>query len=399
MRLPQPFIASLVSLVFILPFALYVMHAPSSFESGFLIAGNAFAHGGSFPASGEYPPGVSLIYAFFSMLFGPVSVPFAVIIQALTFAKGSGYWFATLKRFFPNPKQHWLTWTASLLNPYFLWLAVTSKDTAFEWVGVSIFFYCLTELIATTKDASRKRILLSTALVVAFSFSMMMRVTTVFVLIGALVVALLMHWRTMRKQLLLIGAVCGVLVGAYVLHNGQVYGTYSLSSATKGNIAYGQSPLYEYAHPLHDIDVFLPMDAFNGPVVMPTPITFLAVSVRKSVWYWFNFEKIPNLSSNTRLINQTGNILTISIEPVNHVPALLYTLMKLIYLPAFLISLYLYIRRRHWTDPTIVFLAPLLFLWPVCVLTFPDTRFKIVGEVMAVAFIVYQFSKELTAKI
>lgn len=397
MRLHSPFVAGLISLVFVLPFLLFVFHAPGTFEAGFLNAGRALAEQTAPVFAGEYPPGVPAIYAILRILFGSISVPFAATFQALLFAVGAGCWFLTLGSFFTKRTQQWLAWTASLLNPYFLWLIVTSKDTAFEWLGVSAFFFFLTRLRTKPTPEKRQFFLLSAGLIGSFVFAMMMRVTTVFVLGGSLLIALFIHWRTCKKQLAIIGLICVTFVGLFVLYNGRTHGSYSLTTTTSLNIAYGQSPLYEYAHPQHDIDVFLP-PVTDGSPFKNSPFTLIAISVRKSVWYWLNFEKVPNLSSNTRVIAQTDKTLTLSLDPIHHLPNLLYTLMKLIYLPAFIISLFLWIRQKAWTDPSLVFLVPLMALWPICVLTFPDTRFKIVGEVIAVGFIAYQISREYNVK-
>lgn len=396
MRLPHPFLASIIATVIALPFLIYAIHSPGVFESGFLYSAQLSAQNHSPLSNGDYPPGVSLVYLLLIHTFGSFSIPFAAVFQALLFAIGAGFWFGTLGFIFPKPKQNWIAWAASLLNPYFLWLIVTSKDTAFEWLGVSVFFYCLLALI-TTENSEKKKLFLSLALTVSFIVSMLLRVTTVFIFLSAILLAFVMHWKTHKKLLLSVLAACMIAVSLFVTYNGQTFGSYGLSTTMKGNLAYGQSPLYEYTHPIHDIDVFLPMD-FAADVRFPSPITFIAVSVRKSVWYWLNFEKVPNLSSNTRMIAQTDNTLTLSIEPIKHLPSLLYTLMKLLYIPAFIISLFLWIRRKDWTDKTLIFLVPLLALWPICVLTFPDTRFKIVGEVIAVAFIVYQFTHETEPK-
>ncbi len=396
MRLLHPFIASIIATVFALPFLIYAVHSPSVFETGFLYSARQFAQNNGSLSNGAYPPGIPLIYAIPIKAFGSLSIPFAAVFQTLLFAIGAGFWFKTLGFIFPKPKHHWIAWTASLLNPYFLWLIVTSKDTAFEWLGVSIFFYCLFAL-TSTKYSEKDKFFLSIGLIASFVLAMLLRVTTVFVLLGALSFALLTHWKTYKKQLLTLCTICITFVGLFIMYNGQTFGSYGLSTTLKGNLAYGQSPLYEYSHPVHDIDVFLPMN-IAADVRFPSPMTFIAVSVRKSVWHWLNFEKVPNLSSNTRMIAQTDNTLTLSIEPIKHLPSLLYTLMKLLYIPAFIISLFLWIRRKDLTDQTLIFLVPLIALWPICVLTFPDTRFKIVGEVIAVAFIVYQLTRETTPK-
>lgn len=394
MRLPRPWLASLISLLLVLPFLAYVIHSPGSFEAGFLHTGIALAETGRLVSNGEYPPGIPLIYAGLTALFGTLPIWLVVGLNALLFAIGAGFWFRTVSALFAKQKQAWTVWTASLLNPYFLWLIITSKDTAFEWLGMTACVFLISKL--TQKDASSKYPFgLALGTVAAFCFSMLVRATTVFVLLGTLIVAIILSWKTLKKILLPIFGLCVLCAGAFVLYNGKTYGSYSLSTTLAMNVGYGQSPLYEYVHPVHDIDVFLPPPSKEVPTPRPSALTFVAVSVRKSVWYWLNFEKVPNLSANTRLVEQTPETITLAIGPIQHTPSLLYTLMKLVYVPAFLLSLFLWIRRRDWTDRTIIFLVPLAALWPVCVLTFPDTRFKIVGEVLAVAFIGYQWMKEL----
>jgi len=98
----------------------------------------------------------------------------------------------------------------------------------------------------------------------------------------------------------------------------------------------------------------------------------------KSVWHWFNLEKIPNYTSPTYM-EADGRVARLA--RISIVPGLAYVIYKLFYLPPFLFSLISIMRKKIQSGYALL-CAPLLGLWPVVVLAFPDTRFKSNAEMV-----------------
>jgi hypothetical protein len=97
-----------------------------------------------------------------------------------------------------------------------------------------------------------------------------------------------------------------------------------------------------------------------------------------------NFEKIPNYSGATRLGSAGEGEWTATIDAdQSHLPGLAYLAYKLAYIPAMVLTVVLLLRKRIDGRIALLF-APLLGLWPVVAITFPDTRFKLAAEVILV---------------
>lgn len=392
--------------VLVTPFLWIVHRAPETFEGGLLLSGRGWLATHTFALGAAYPPGIPLIFAGIEFLGGPLSPFQAVLFQAVFFIVGALAWWKLIGYFFENPKHRWITYGCSLVNPYFLWLVLTSKDTAFEWFSTTIFFLALFGLVRSTPQDRKNgwRIL---TIIILFSLGISVRVVLVPILLGVLLVA---FWITPTHRRSLGNAAMGCLfvIALFLSYQRATYGYSGLSTTFGYNFYLGQHPLYEYTHPQFDIDVFLAreipsmisneysaagsdtLQKLAIAEIKADPIRFVGISVRKTIWHWFNFEKIPNLSANTRIIHQEGARLEIATDPIRSVPSLVYSLYKLFYIPAFFLSIFFWIKRRGWRDRVTLFLVPLLVLWPVVVLTFPDTRFKIIAEVLAVAFIVHE---------
>lgn len=405
-----PLLATAIAFLICTPFLWYVFTHVGSVESGFVHAAHDLLAGKPFGYLGAYPPGIAWLYAGFLFFLPSFSAAHAAVFQTLVFATGAGLWWWLLRRLLPTPQTAWLAWGLSLLNPYLVWTAITSKDTSFEWLALVAFFALLWQIILPSSVASKRSSHVhALGLVALFFTGLLLRVSIAPVALGALLLALLLVPKQ-RRVLATTFAACVVsLVGLCALQ-ARATGYIGLSTTMGLNTWYGQHELYEVAHPNHDIDVFFPESAppIQDPVysangsrilfalgvarIKADPFTFFARSVRKSAWHWFNLEKIPNLTSETRLVDVRESTLTITTGPINHLPGMLYTLYKLVYLPLFFIALVLFLLKRTWRDPSLVFLAPMVALWPIALLTFPDTRFKIVAEAIACAFIAQQLA-------
>ena len=65
-----------------------------------------------------------------------------------------------------------------------------------------------------------------------------------------------------------------------------------------------------------------------------------------------------------------------------------YLLYKIVYVPLFILAPALLLVGRRWRETEWwLLLMPLVAVWPLAVITFPDTRFKIVPEMLLVPWI------------
>jgi hypothetical protein len=387
----------------IAPFFWLAYRSPGVLEGGLWLSGRTWLQTSVFTEASAYPPGIPLIFALLETLFGAFSSRSVLFVHAALFLFGATLWYRVLRYWLEVPRVRWAAFVFSLANPYFLWLALTSKDTVFEWIVTISFLLSLTIIV---KSGAIKRVNLAYfgALLATFGCGLLFRVALVPVLLGILLAAC---WFVplYRRQLGISALGCLVLAAGFIGYQQKVYGYTGFSSTFGYNVYLGQHPLYEYAHPQHDIDVCLaPVVAEVVPDPYSTagdrrlrelafaeikkdPVRFMGISLRKTIWHWLNFEKIPNLSANSVVLRQEGGMMEVSTVSIRSLPSLLYSLYKIIYIPAFILALFFWISRRLWRDPAGLFLIPLLALWPIVVLTFPDTRFKIVAEVVAVLFI------------
>lgn len=407
-----------IAAIFIAPFFWLVTRFPGVFEGGLWHSGSQWSQTHQFLTGAAYPPGIPLFFAAAESLVGPLTATSALFLHAVLFLGGGLVWWRVLGAWIERPLWRWGTFLFSLANPYFLWLVLTSKDTVFEWVAIVSFFWALTSFTRLPEKALGKSVCLLVLLIVLFAFGMLARTALVPIFLALLFAAILFA-SAYRRQLGAALLCCLGLVGGFLGYQRAVYDYTGLTSTFGYNFYLGQHPLYEYTHPQYDIDVFLaPVVASLVPdpysvtgdrvlrhlameELKKDPIRSLALAVRKTIWHWGNAEKIPNLSANAVLLEEIGDYFVVKSDRIRSVPSLLYSLYKVVYLPLFIIALFFWMQRRTRRDPAILFLVPLIALWPVVVLTFPDTRFKIVGEVVAVAFIAIMWSnreKELRSK-
>lgn len=371
-------------------------------EGGFLLDAESMLATGPIPNIDAYPPLLRMIYWGAMKTFHVSSLnPWIVYTLGFFLAGGAFYWLLTQLNLSAKT-QKWI-FLLGMLNPYFVWLTLTSKDTAFEAFFSFLFFGLVFKRVHTQEDAPvRTR---SVILLVAVALlGLLTRLTTIFPALLVCVMLAIFLRGTRRKEFVTVSVGVLLIALGYAGIHARAYGSFSLSNTFAPNFYFGNHPLYDYAHPRNDLDIFLPNSldesVFQGPDsskklislgverIIHQPSAFAVRIIEKSLWHWFNFEKIPNLSSNTMVLSATNDQLVLRVTPIRYFEMLPYLLYKLLYVPAFFFALLALaaLRDRKLFSFTLL-LVPLLALWPIVVLTFPDTRFKIVGEMMAVPFI------------
>ncbi|MBP7005629.1 hypothetical protein KBB27_00700 [Patescibacteria group bacterium] len=370
-------------------------------EGGFFLEAQKMLATGPIPDTNAYPPLLRTTYwALMKLLHIPSLNQWAVYSVGFFLAGGAFYWLL-LQLEITQKSRFWI-FVFAMLNPYFIWLTLTSKDTALE-ACFSFLFFGLVLKIASSQKYSSVRMVDVAALLGLVLVGLLTRLTTVFP--ALLVCFLLVIFMRQAKQKLFAITGTGVLLIAlgYCGIHAINYGSFSLSNNFASNFYFGNHPLYDYAHPRNDLDIFLPNDLdgvyaqaeathtltqLTVQRITQNPSAFAVRVIEKTLWHWFNFEKIPNLSSNTMALSATSDQLVLRVSPIRYFEMLPYLVYKFFYVPAFLIALFaLGILRERKLFIHALLLVPLFALWPIVVLTFPDTRFKIVGEMMAVPFI------------
>ena len=281
---------------------------------------------------------------------------------------------------------------AILLNPYFYWLVVSSRDCVLQFFTLSFAFYLLLE--------SRP---------VAFSLvgilAALVRSTDLFVF-GGLAIVLFAKWR--KPVWLLFPAFYLVVMAG----NMALYGSPSPSTNGGYNIFLGQHPLYAVAYPSYDIDQFFETKGFSSPerlfnmhrapetepeldakyrakglaFMKDDPIRALHGAFSKMAIWLFNFQKTPTVSGAIYLKEGGQSIAIDSVKSGKLlVGQAIYVLYKFAYNILFAVTIfYACMRPRDFLSNRHFFLVlPVFFVLPVILLSFPDTRFKIVYEVLA----------------
>lgn len=297
----------------------------------------------------------------------------------------------------------------ALLNPLLAWYAMTSKDTAVEYLFSILQMFSLFLFIQESERTKSKWLLV--IFVVSSCCSFLTRITGVFTMAALVVMAFLLVKEREKKKLMAIAAaacVSGVLL--FMGYNKFTVGQFTLATNGGYNLYLGNHPLYIQGHPHYDIDVFMhdPLDTCGSAdastrsemssdacyrqqgirFIRADPKGFVYRLLVKTVWHWFNLEKIPNFTQSATLTSAD----TITFGPVSLAYGLVYMAYKIIYLPLLMLGLY-GLWRGDIEKKYGLFLAPLLGLWPVVVLTFPDTRFKVVAEILAIPFLWVSFQR------
>jgi hypothetical protein len=351
------------------------------------------------PPNAFYPPGLPILLAGLQwvglrainpILFGGVMLNAGVVL-----------FFFVARRVLERPVLAFLAVFAMVVHPMFATTTMT-RDFPTEFALSGLYFLLLLRSLAGPRTRGQA-IGLGIALVLTAGALLLVRTTAFFVALAVPVVAWLVQ-PTRRR--FLAGVTAGVLaVGLlYCAYNQRLVGSFTLGTSSGVNLYFGNHPLYIEGHPHYDIDGFFGQERWPNEkriahadslpeaqaeawhraramdFIRHDPIGFVYRAIVKSLWHWFNVEKIPNYAFGAYL---RGDSDTIVLGPHSNLSgAVAYMMYKLAYLPFFVLAMVWWAQRR--LEPSLaVFFAPYLALWPVLVMTYPDTRYKLIAEVIA----------------
>ncbi len=337
------------------------------------------------PPSNFYPIGPALLYLPFQMLG-------IKAVWALFFYFNIGlFFYARICRGIDNRLVGRMALLAVLLNPYFYWIVKSSQDVVLQFAVLTAALSFLIE----------GRLVVYSLVALLGS---VVRSTDIFVFAG---LAFLMYLRERRA----IWALFPALYIVVAVFNFAQYGSVSPSLNGGYNIFLGQHPLYAVAHPHYDIDYFFEHEGHSDPRVLfgiprttenegqvdvryrdlgfsflrENPQRFLYTSAIKLENWLFNFEKVPNLSGKFYLTKDQRGIVVESVRSNMLAADAAYIAYKIIYNLLFAVALFLAALAPRYAlgNRYLPLLLPMFFVAPVVLLTFPDTRFKIVYEMLA----------------
>lgn len=365
--------------------------APEAEFTGFISAAEHTA---------AYPPGVALLVRSFERATGLAVNHY--VYKGIMLALWLWAAYAAARYVLGKGWRCFCAVFIMLLNPYFVWTCLISPDTASECFFLFLSFYLLLRLHDRAGNAgcSRGRYCL---LAFVLALCAVMRTTNFIILIFLLGVFCLAGQRKAKKYFfaaLILFCLYTVLFCFYNYKHSQSFG---LGTTFGINFFIGNHRAYLQGHPNYDIDVFFEQGVLSGmkrkiagrseaqqnayfleagmaEIRRDVPAFFYRCIV-KSLWHWLNFEKIPRLVAPGTHLGKDGK--TIHTGGIEVLPSLLYVMYKLFYLPLFINALVLLFRRKLSLHEA-VFFVPYVALWPVVVLLFPDTRFKLCAEVMAI---------------
>jgi len=352
---------------------------------------------GSYPPTVHYPPGVPLLQF---LVVGVVGLPETAmwVLRALMMAGGL-LSLAGLTRLYSS------TWylpalvvSLTLANPYFVWTGLASRDFAASFGLMMAGLYLILRM-ARRPAGGAAHLLLAAGGAVLGSLAFLVRITILFE-VSALLIVLYFLYRQRRRELLLAGSVFAVFVVGFLAHNYRLMGRVLLSSETYP-LVQGNHPGYLNCHPKYDVD-----GCFDGEIgayllrqgdvgelaasdalrdlalryITSDPLAFIYRALVKSAWHWFNLEKIPNYTAIAEWDSSTRSLIVRSDIQIPY--SLAYALYKIVYLPLFVASLITFVRKRKWEWAP--FYLPYFVLWPIVILTFPDTRYKMAAEVLSI---------------
>jgi len=292
---------------------------------------------------------------------------------------------------------------ALVANPYLLWTGLAQRDVAAELLLFSLFMLILRmSIIGEGKNGWAW----TACLIPVMLYLPMVRLTEFFVIPLILITVIFMFGR--KNILILSKSALLFLVfvsfsAIYMNHNKNKTGDFTIGHSSGINMFLGNHPNYLHAHPNYDLDTFMgpQLEAYliqhagSGErtqaeeaaiykdlavkEIVENPVNFLYNIIMKSYRHWFNITKIPAYTTYTSL-DEKNNVIII--RETSTLTSLVYSLYKLAYMPVFIILLgWVFWLRKRWE---LLYLLPHIALWPIVVLTFPDTRFKIVAEAIAV---------------
>jgi len=291
---------------------------------------------------------------------------------------------------------------AILLNPYFIWSCIMSRDTASECFFLFLVFYVLIRLYDNIQ-AGKKNGALYCLLPFVLGMAALVRSTNFLILFCLLAIFCFAGKVKQRRIFSIILIAFSVYTALFCFYNYKRSQAFSLSTTFGINFYIGNNRAYLHGHPNYDIDLFFAEEIFavkkkklqglnegqknnyyfqEGLRAIRQDIpAFLYRCIMKSLWHWVNFEKIPRLSAPGTYLDTDGQ--TIHTGTIVVLPSLFYVVYKIFYIPLFLGALFLLFCRKLGLKEALLF-VPYFALWPIVVLLFPDTRFKICAEIMAV---------------
>lgn len=348
-----------------------------------------------------YPPGSTLLLAGWLGL----GLPFHWgVINGLGLVVGSLLFFGLSSHALQSRTWGFATTVFALLNPYMFWTAMSSRDLPWVWPAL---IGCIWLVYSLHKGDSKLRSPLLWGLVFAMcgSWSTLLRVTGWFETWALLLFALWLVPSQRRSAVLYGSLFFALFTAAFLSFNHHKTGAWILATNSGVNLFIGNHPLYLSAHPSMDIDVYmlpvirnlgyekalggaLASEAFTKDAIgfiTADPAGFIYRCIVKSQWHWLNLTKIPAAPVHGSLDPSYTSVSRLTTQPSG--PFLMYTLYKLVYLPIFVWGL-VKTLSASWKDRQkagiLTALVPMLILWPIVALTFPDTRFKALEEGLAV---------------
>lgn len=347
-----------------------------------------------------YPPGIFLIVSCFQKITGLAvnHYVYKVIMLMLWFWAA----FATARYVLGKGWLCFFAVCAMMLNPYFIWSCLMSSAAASECFFMFLSFYMLIRLHDSVSDSGSHRaffcflagLLAASALVRSTNFVILFSLLGVFVCAGR---------RKAKKYFAGLLLIFCIYTALFCLYNYKRSLSFGLGTTFGINFFIGNNRDYLHGHPNYDIDIFFEKKILAGiksgikgfseaqqneyffkaginEIRQDVP-AFLYRCIVKSLWHWLNVEKIPRFAAPETYIEGDGK--TVHVGGIVILPALLYVVYKLLYIPLFVGALLLLFGRKLSLKEA-VFFVPYFALWPVVVLLFPDTRFKICAEIMAV---------------
>ncbi len=354
---------------------------------------------GSMPRTAFYPP-LGMLIALGLKSIGIVKIsPYVFNFSML--AMGLAAMYGMSKYVSRSRLDAFIAVAIALFNPYFIWTLLLSRDSSVEFMFLTVLLWLAVVAVRMPEDSSRsKKCMLGTGLVGSAILLLLSRVTGLFIVLALILMGIWQSGTVLRRKFFaLCGAAFVVLALLFCTYNYFLVGEFTLATNGGINLYIGNHPAYLHGHPHYDIDVFVGKMKDEeieslGEVernrayfrkginfILADPVSFIYRSITKSVWHWVNLEKIPNYTSHTWAEKASGKPLIAHLGSVNVTPGLAYLLYKLLYLPVFIVSIAAVLRKRIDSRYGLLY-APLLGLWLVVVLTFPDTRFKINAEVL-----------------
>ncbi|HPA47759.1 MAG TPA: hypothetical protein PLG59_11530 [bacterium] len=351
------------------------------------------------PQAAFYPPGVPFLLAVAQFAGWKEINPF--VFNAILLNLGVLFFYALARMLLRGVSWAFGAVLLMILNPYFVSTSLLSRDTAAEFLFTGLFFLFLFGGFRSGFPDRQVRSLFPILLFVIAAVLALVRVTGFFSVLILFAACFLLE-KPLRRVFGVLLALWIVFALLFMLYNHRTVGSFTLATNAGTNLYLGNHPLYLHGHPHYDIDAFLEterikkelsensadglseaqLDAyFKGrafEAIRANIPAFLYRVLVKTVWHWFNFEIIPNYTSRAYLEGGENRIVVES--RIGLLTGLAYMIYKFAYLPLFLWSIIVLLQKKIDLRMGLFYL-PYLALWPIVVLTFPDTRFKIVAEV------------------